>query len=282
MSLLSARNLSRSYDRAPLLGRGRPHRVLDGVSLDIAPGETVALLGRSGCGKTTLARMLVGLDRPDAGEVLFEGQSLARLPKARWQDLRRTVQMVFQDPVGAVDPRATVGDVLAEPLRNLCGLSPAEIRLRIAELLSAVELGPEAVGRYPHQMSGGQLQRVCIARALAPQPRLVILDEAVSNLDVHLQIRMLELFAELRRARGVSYLFVTHDLRLVERFCSRVLVMDTGRIAEDAPAALALRSPAGRALQEAVLPAWPLAGRLPPVGDLCDPSALADRRQIAR
>lgn len=259
MSLLSARNVSRAYGRMSLLGQTRPHRVLDDVSLDIAPGETVALLGRSGCGKSTLARLLVGLDRPDAGQILFGGQPLDDLSKAQWVDLRRTVQMVFQDSVGAVDPRATIGAVLAEPLRNLCGLSSAEIRLRIAELLSAVGLGPEVAHRHPHQMSGGQLQRVCIARALAPQPKLIILDEAVSNLDLHLQIQMLELFADLSRARGVSYLFVTHDLRLVERFCSRLLVMEAGQIVEDTPVStpLVLTTPAGMALQDAVLPAMP-------------------------
>ncbi|GGF68399.1 nickel import ATP-binding protein NikE [Azorhizobium oxalatiphilum] len=259
MSLLSARNVSRAYGRMSMLGRTRAHRVLDGASLDIATGETVALLGRSGCGKSTLARLLVGLDQPDTGEVLYEGRPLAHLSKTQWMELRRTVQMVFQDSVGAVDPRGTIGSVIAEPLRNLCGLSVSEIRPRVAELLSAVGLGPDVAHRHPHQMSGGQLQRVCIARALAPQPRLIILDEAVSNLDLHLQIQMLELFADLRRARGVSYLFVTHDLRLVERFCSRVLVMDAGRIVEDTPvsSALVLSSPAGRALQEAILPALP-------------------------
>ncbi|MGU3493063.1 nickel import ATP-binding protein NikE [Xanthobacteraceae bacterium A53D] len=259
MSLLSARNVSRSYGRMSLLGRTKPHRVLDDVSLDIAPGETVALLGRSGCGKSTLARLLVGLDRPDSGQVLFEGQDLHGLSQAARMELRRTVQMVFQDSVGAVDPRGTIGSVIAEPLRNLCGLSAAEIRPRVAELLSIVGLPPETAHRHPHQMSGGQLQRVCIARALAPEPRLIILDEAVSNLDLHLQIQMLELFAELRRARHVSYLFVTHDLRLVERFCSRVLVMDAGRIVEDAPVRPnhAFASSAGKELQAAVLPAMP-------------------------
>ena len=265
MSLLSVRDVSRVYGRTSLIGRSRSHRVLNAVSLDIASSETVALLGRSGCGKSTLARLLVGLDRPDEGAVLFNGQPLDRLSRQQWTELRRTVQMVFQDSVGAVDPRATIGDVLAEPLRNLCGLSAAEIRTRIPALLKAVGLGEEAATRYPHQMSGGQLQRACIARALAPEPDLIILDEAVSNLDLHLQIQMLDLFADLRRARGVSYLFVTHDLRLVQRFCSRVLVMDAGRIVEDAPVseALVLTSRAGADLQNAVLPALPASA---PVG----------------
>lgn len=264
MSLLSARGVSRVYRSYSLVGASKPKPVLENVSLDIAPGETVALLGRSGCGKTTLARLLVGLDRPDAGEVLFDGRSLAGFRKSDWFALRRAVQMVFQDPVGAVDPRASVEDIIGEPLRHLCGLDGEERRLRLRELLLSVGLRADDADKRPQQLSGGQLQRVCIARALAPRPKLIILDEAVSNLDLHLQIQMIELFAELGRTNEVAYLFVTHDLRLVERFCSRVVVMDGGRIVEEAKVAqpLVFSTPAARALKEAVLPAMPQEARI--------------------
>lgn len=259
MSLLSARGVSHSYRRFSLVGAGAPNLVLDSISLDIAVGETVALLGRSGCGKSTLARLLVGLERPDAGEVFFEDRPLRTFGKSDWLALRRAVQMVFQDLIGAVDPRATVGEIVAEPLRHLCGLSGGAIDTCVRELLRSVDLRPDDADKYPQQLSGGQLQRVCIARALAPRPKLMILDEAVSNLDLHLQIQMLDLFARLQRDNGIAYLFVTHDLRMVERFCSRLLVMDSGRLVEETTVArpLVLSSREGRALKEAVLPAMP-------------------------
>jgi nickel transport system ATP-binding protein len=259
MSLLSARHVSKAYRTFSLVGATKTKPVLDDISIEIAVGETVALLGRSGCGKSTLARLLVGLEKPDRGDVLFEGRSLNGLDKAGWSGLRRAVQMVFQDPVGAVNPRATVEAIVAEPLGHLCGLKGRDAAERVRDLLSAVGLGGAEADKFPHQLSGGQLQRVCIARALAPNPKLIILDEAVSNLDMPLQIQMLDLFARLRRTMNVSYLFVTHDLRLVEKFCSRVLVMGEGRIVEEAPVsgALAFSSFEGRALSAAVLPPMP-------------------------
>lgn len=259
MTLLSAQGVSRTYRSSSLGGARKPRPVLDAVSIEIAAGETIALLGRSGCGKSTLARLLVGLEKPDAGQVLFEGRPLATFRRADWLNLRRTVQMVFQDPVGAVDSRATVEDIVSEPLRHLSNLSVEEAKAHVRDLLLSVGLEPGDAHKYPQQLSGGQLQRVCIARALAPGPKLIILDEAVSNLDLHLQIQMLDLFSQLRRDRNVAYLFVTHDLRLVERFCSKVAVMEQGRLVEQTPirSALMLSSREGRALQEAVLPAMP-------------------------
>lgn len=257
MSLLAARDASRIYRNGPA-GRGGA-TALDQVSLDIAPGECVALLGRSGCGKSTLARLLAGLERPDAGEVRFAGRSLSTFGRADWRAFRCAVQLVFQDPVSAVNPRETVGQIIAEPLRHLRGLTGVAATGQIQALLRAVDLPADAMGRLPQQLSGGQLQRVCIARALAAQPQLLILDEAVSNLDLHLQIQMLDLFARLKRDRDVSYLFITHDLRLAERFCDRVLVMCDGRLVEETRVggAFALTSPEGRALQDAILPAMP-------------------------
>ena len=259
MTLLSTRGVSRAYRTFSLVGASKVKPVLDAVSIDIAAGETVALLGRSGCGKSTLARLLVGLERPDAGEVFFEEQPLTQLDRARTHSFRRSVQMVFQDSVGAVDPRSTVGAIVAEPLRHLLDLTGPDVGHVVVELLERVGLEAGDAGKLPAQMRGGQLQRVCIARALAPRPKLIILDEAVSNLDLHLQIGMLDLFASLRRDTGVAYLFVTHDLRLVERFCSRIVVMDAGRIVEEVPVSrsLELASPAGKALRAAVLPAMP-------------------------
>lgn len=259
MSLLSAHGVSKSYRTFSLVGATSAKPVLKDISIEIAAGETVALLGRSGCGKSTLARLLVGLERPDQGDVLFDDRSLTRLDKAGWKNLRKTVQMVFQDPLGAVNPRLTVKDIVAEPLNYLCDLSGQAATERVRELLASVGLNWTEATKFPHQLSGGQLQRVCIARALASDPKLIILDEAVSNLDLHLQIQMLELFRQLRRSRNVSYLFVTHDLRLVEKFCSRVLVMGEGRIVEEAPVsgALSFASAEGKALSNAVLPAMP-------------------------
>ncbi|MCE8040189.1 nickel import ATP-binding protein NikE [Halomonas sp. MCCC 1A11062] len=259
MSLLAARGVHHGYRRFSLVGAGRVTPVLESVDLDIAPGETLALLGRSGCGKSTLSRLLVGLETPTSGEVRFEGRPLQNLAKTQWQALRRSVQMVFQDPLGAVNPRARVAEIIGEPLEHLCELKGTARRDRVVELLEAVGLDAGDADKYPQQMSGGQLQRVCIARALAPRPKLIILDEAVSNLDLHLQIRMLSLFEQLQREHEVAYLFITHDLRLVERFCSRVVVMEAGRIVENTPVTRPLRltTHEGRALQDAVLPALP-------------------------
>ncbi|MFC5384933.1 nickel ABC transporter ATP-binding protein NikE [Aquamicrobium segne] len=259
MSLLVATNISRSYSRLSLVGSAKPKLALEQVSIAVEAGETLALLGRSGCGKSTLVRLLAGLEKPDSGEVRFEGKPLARLSKPERAVFRRSVQMVFQDSFGAVDPRCTIGEIIAEPLRHLLGLNAKACAARTAELLWKVGLEPGETKKLPQQMSGGQLQRVCIARALAPQPRLVILDEAVSNVDLHQQVQLLDLFDRLARDTHVAWLFVTHDLRLVERFCSRIVVMDAGRICEETVVArpLQLASATGRALQEAILPALP-------------------------
>ena len=259
MAFLSARNISHGYRSYSLLGPSRYHPVLEDVSLDIAKGETVALLGRSGCGKSTLARLLIGLEKPAAGEVHFNGRPIHHLAGNDKLALRRSIQMVFQDSVSAVNPRQRIGDIIAEPLRHLTSLSPAQQQDRIAELLDAVELDRDDATKRPSEMSGGQLQRVCIARALASEPDLVILDEAVSNLDLLLQIQTIDLLRTLQEKSGLSFLFITHDLRLVERFCQRVVVMDRGRIVEtsDVTGHMALQHPVSKVLQDAVLPAWP-------------------------
>lgn len=259
MSLLSAHTVSHGYRRFSLLGPSHYQPVLNDVSMNIERGETLALLGRSGCGKSTLARLLIGLENPTRGEVRFEGKPLNSLSQADQRALRCAVQMVFQDSISAVNPRKTVGEIIAEPLRHLTDMTAEQQNRRVAALLESVELSAGDAQKHPAAMSGGQLQRVCIARALAPKPSLVILDEAVSNLDLLLQIQTLDLLRGLQEKSGVSFLFITHDLRLVERFCSRVMVMDGGRIVEETAVygRVRLEHPASKQLQDAILPAWP-------------------------
>lgn len=251
MNLLSVNAVSHDY----------PHRgaVLRDIQFDIALGETVALLGRSGCGKSTLARMLVGLETPRYGEVAWRGASLTSLKGEAIGAFRRDIQLVFQDAISAVNPRKTVREIISEPLRHLFSLSREERMQRVEEMLLAVDLAPALLDKRPAQLSGGQLQRVCLARALVVRPQLLILDEAVSNLDLMLQAEIIALLKRLQAQFATACLFITHDLRLVERFCQRVLVMDSGRIVETAAVSLPLRltSAAGQALQRAVLPPFP-------------------------
>lgn len=259
MTLLHAKHLSKRYRHHSLLGASPARTAVDDVSLSIANSETVALLGRSGCGKSTLARLLAGLEKPDAGEICFNGTALGRLAKAEKATFRSAVQMVFQDSPSAVNPRFDIRAIINEPLRHLTTLSETDRENRIREVLDMVELPLAIAGQLPGQLSGGQLQRVCIARALACAPKLIILDEAVSNLDLHLQTSALSLLKTLQDKTGMAYLFVTHDLRLVERFASRVMIMDAGRIVEEATTgALAhLSHPASLLLKSAILPAYP-------------------------
>lgn len=251
MNLLSVNAVSHDY----------PHHgaVLRDIQLDIAIGETVALLGRSGCGKSTLARMLVGLETPQRGDIAWRGAALKSLTGEAIGAFRRDIQLVFQDAISAVNPRKTVHEIISEPLRHLFSFSRAERLQRVEEMLQAVDLAPALLGKRPAQLSGGQLQRVCLARALVVRPQLLILDEAVSNLDLMLQAEIIALLKRLQAQFATACLFITHDLRLVERFCQRVLVMDNGRIVETAEVSLplCLRSTAGQALQQAVLPPFP-------------------------
>jgi nickel transport system ATP-binding protein len=259
MSLIRARSLGKIYRTHSLVGASTRRTVLQDVSISIEEGETVALLGRSGCGKSTLARLLVGLEQPSSGEVLFREKSASKLDRKEAKAFRREVQLVFQDSPGAVNARFTTRDIIAEPLRHLTEMNAVERENRVQELLHLVELPSDIAGRLPAQVSGGQLQRVCIARALAVDPKLIILDEAVSNLDIHLQASALALLARLQRERGIAYLFVTHDLRLVKRFAARCLVMDQGRIVEEIASTDfdEARHPASQLLQHAVLPPLP-------------------------
>jgi nickel transport system ATP-binding protein len=252
MNLLNVTGVSHRYHQ---------QTVLNNVSLTLTSGESVALLGRSGCGKSTLARLLVGLEKPVSGDISWQGTSLARMSEALKKDFRRDIQLVFQDAISAANPRKTVREILAEPLRHLFSLSKAEQLARIEQLMRDVELESNLLDQRPPQLSGGQLQRVCLARALATQPTLLILDEAVSSLDLLLQAGIIRLLKQLQQQSGIACLFITHDLRLVERFCQRVIVMENGGIVEDVGVTTPLRftSTAGQELQQAVLPAFPKA-----------------------
>lgn len=260
MSLISANNITKTYRTHSLVGASAQRTVLDDVSLTIGEGETVALLGRSGCGKSTLARLLVGLEQPTSGLVQFRGTPLSKLDRKDTATFRRDVQLVFQDSPSAVNARFTVRDIIAEPLRHLTELNETQREARITELLDMVELPPEMADRLPGEVSGGQLQRICNARALAVNPKLIILDEAVSNLDIHLQASALALLQRLQQEKGIAYLFVTHDLRLVKRFATRCLVMDQGQIVEEITSGNLheMKHPASKLLHEAVLPALPV------------------------
>ena len=232
--LAEGKHLSKTF---PVKGQGKGAALhaVSGVDLAVYEGETLALVVESGCGKSTLGRLLLGLLPPTQGQVFFDGQDLAALPPARLRALRRQMQLVFQDTAAALNPRWTVGQSLAEPLRihNLC--PRGEYAARGAALLTQVGLAPDLLDRYPHQLSGGQRQRVGLARALALSPRLVVCDEPVSALDVSVQAQMLNLLADLQRAQGLTYVLISHDLGVVRHSADRVCVMFLGRVCEVGP-----------------------------------------------
>jgi oligopeptide/dipeptide ABC transporter ATP-binding protein len=224
-------------------GGGRKLRAVDGVSLTLAPGSATALVGESGSGKSTLARAVVGLLEPEGGSILVEGRELSALAPRERLAARKRIQIVFQDPYGSLDPRLSVEEIVAEPLA-IHGIGDARSRrTRIFGLLEAVGLSTRDFGRYPHEFSGGQRQRLAIARALALEPRLLILDEPTSALDVSVQAQILNLLADLRERFGLAYLFITHDLALVRQMCERVAVLYFGRIVEEAPVDAFFREP---------------------------------------
>lgn len=232
--LAEGKHLSKTF---PVKGQGKGAALhaVSGVDLAVYEGETLALVGESGCGKSTLGRLLLGLLPPTQGQVFFDGQDLAALPPARLRALRRQMQLVFQDTAAALNPRWTVGQSLAEPLRihNLC--PRGEYATRGVALLTQVGLAPDLLDRYPHQLSGGQRQRVGLARALALSPRLVVCDEPVSALDVSVQAQMLNLLADLQASQGLTYVLISHDLGVVRHSADRVCVMFLGRVCEVGP-----------------------------------------------
>jgi oligopeptide/dipeptide ABC transporter ATP-binding protein len=235
---------------------GKMLRAVDGVSLAVRPGETLGIVGESGSGKSTLGRLILGLHEPSAGAVRFEGRDLSTVPAGRLRQLRRHMQPIFQDPYASLDPRFTVGDSIAEPLVIHRIGDRASRRRKVAELLEIVGLEPDAAQRYPHEFSGGQRQRIGIARAIALEPKLIVADEPVSALDVSIQSQILNLLIELKARLNLSYVFISHDLAVVEHISDRVAVMYLGRVVEMAETAELYRR-AAHPYTEALISAIP-------------------------
>ncbi|MFJ7906512.1 ABC transporter ATP-binding protein [Kitasatospora sp. NPDC096204] len=242
--LLEATDLRREFaTRGALTGRTAPVTAVDGVSLTVRAGETLGIVGESGSGKTTLGRMLVRLLEPSGGQLHYRGRDIGALGEKELRPLRRELQMVFQDPVSSLNPRRTIGESVADPLRIAGERDERRIRARVGELLERVGLDPDWYHRYPHEFSGGQRQRVGIARALAPRPRLIVCDEPVSALDVTTQAQVVELLGELQRDLGLALVFIAHDLAVVRQVSDRVAVMRAGRIVEQGDADTVYDSP---------------------------------------
>jgi peptide/nickel transport system ATP-binding protein len=225
---------------------GAGHRAVHavkGVALDIRRGETLGIVGESGSGKSTLARMLVGLERPTGGRMTIDGAEWSHLYSAGPRAFGRAIQYVFQDPVASLNPRKTIDQILDAPLRLLCGYDTAKRAARKRELIDAVQMPVDTLERYPHEFSGGQAQRIAIARALAAEARIVVLDEPVSALDVSVQAQVLLLLEDLREALGLTYVFISHDLAVVESMSDRVAVMYLGEIVELGTAAELFAAP---------------------------------------
>jgi peptide/nickel transport system ATP-binding protein len=241
-SAVRVRDLTRDYrrPRSSLLHASPPVHALRGVSFDVAPGERFGIVGESGCGKSTLLRIISGLDRPSSGSVEIDGKEITGLRERHLGFVREDLQLVFQDPMGSLDPRMRVRDIVAEPL---VAQGKGGRRERVAELLESVGLSADAGDRYPHQFSGGQRQRISIARALAPHPKILVADEPVSALDVSVRAQVLNLITDLVDELTLTLVFVSHDLSVVGHVCDRVAVMNQGQIVETGPTAEVYEAP---------------------------------------
>ena len=262
--LLAVRGLARHYPvRLPggLFGRPGLLKAVDGIDFDLARGETLGLVGESGCGKSTTAKLALGLIPPSAGEIRFDGAPASARQDAAWRARRRRMQMVYQDPLGALDRRLGILDQIAEPFAIHAPEIPrGEARERAAALMDAVGLRPDMAARFPHELSGGQRQRVVIARALALEPDLLVCDEPVSALDVSIQAQVLNLLDDLRARTGFASLFISHDLKVVRQMADRVAVMYLGRIVEEGPPETLFRAPL-HPYAQALVAAVPVPGR---------------------
>jgi oligopeptide transport system ATP-binding protein len=238
MDLVEVRSLKKHF-RLPggwLSGDIRFVYAVDGVNLNIARGETFGLVGESGCGKTTLGRMVLRLIDPTAGQIFFDGQDLTAVRRSGMRPVRRQMQIVFQNPLSSLSPRLKVEQIIAEPITTHKVLYGREIRPRVIELLEQVGLGRQHLDRFPHEMSGGQCQRVAVARALALNPKLIVLDEPTSALDVSVQAQIINLLDDLKRSLELTYLFISHDLNVVQHISDRIGVMYLGKLVETGPA----------------------------------------------
>ncbi|MBA3562460.1 MAG: ATP-binding cassette domain-containing protein [Gammaproteobacteria bacterium] len=281
-SLLELRDVAVEYDAGgAILGRRRKLRAVDGVTFELDRGATLGIVGESGCGKSTLARAILGLVPLARGAVILNGEDLAALKRRALRARRKTVQLVFQDPLGSLDPRMTAGEIIAEPLGTFYpALDKTQRTEQVRAMMGAVGLSPAQFNRYPHELSGGQCQRIGIARALIVEPELLVCDEPVSALDASIQAQIVNLLESLQASLGLAMLFIAHDLRIVRHLCDRVMVMYLGRVMEIAGSAELFarpRHPYTRALldaspvpdpqRERARARIPLAGELPSAVD---------------
>lgn len=237
--ILKVEHLCKSFP----IGR-RTLRAVEDVSLSVLPGETLGLVGESGCGKTTLGRTIIRIEEPTGGRILFKGNDITHVPNRKLKTLRKSIQMVFQDPYESLDPRSSVGGILEEPMQIHKMYTPQAREERVQELLETVGLKPDHIRRYAHEFSGGQRQRIGIARALALNPELIICDEALSALDVSIQAQIINLLVRIQETMGIAYLFIAHDLAVVRHLSHSVAVMYRGRIVEYGPTEEVYGSPA--------------------------------------
>lgn len=252
--MLAINNLSKYFH----VGRNQVLKAVDGISLEVLRGETLGLVGESGCGKSTTGRVIARLYRPTAGEVLLEGADVHNCEKRKSRELFRKMQMIFQDPYASLNPRMTAGEAIGEPVKIHGIATGKEVKSRVDLLLDMVGLNRRFADRFPHEFSGGQRQRVAIARALAVEPRFIVCDEPVSALDVSIQAQIINLLMDLQQRFGLTLLFISHDLSVVKHICHRVAVMYLGRLVELAPSGILYDSPA-HPYTRALISAVPLA-----------------------